>query len=189
MLEIISRSHLIQLQQCVPTPCRIDLRTTSVVIQLFYMSHPLLSYCKCLIILTPFIHPARRPISVPPLTSVLVIIHVPSSNTSSLPDLSLHYFRVFLFAFRLLKIESNHEHELSWARKIHTTVPFHQFRVFLFAFRLLKIESNHEHELSWARKIPYSYDPFPTHQFHVLPDHPRHHTLNKGSLSPPTLLA
>src|SRR5713226_973584 len=62
-------------------------------------------------------------------------------------------YRVFFFAFRLLKIESNHEHELSWARKIHMTVPFHSIRVFLFAFRLLKIESNHEHELSWARKI------------------------------------
>src|SRR5713226_6991751 len=33
-------------------------------------------------------------------------------------------YRVFLFAFRLLKCESNHEHVLSWARKIHTTVPF-----------------------------------------------------------------
>ena len=62
-------------------------------------------------------------------------------------------YRVFLFAFRLLKIESNHEHELSWARKIHMTVPFHHYRVFLFAFRLRKIESNHEHELSWAHKI------------------------------------
>ena len=62
-------------------------------------------------------------------------------------------FRVFLFAFRILKIESNHEHVRSWARKIHMTVPFHHFRVFLFAFRLLKIESNYEHELSWARKI------------------------------------
>jgi len=30
--------------------------------------------------------------------------------------------------------------------------------------------------------------PYPR-QFHMLPDHPRHHTLNKGSLSPPTLLA
>ena len=165
-----------------------------------------------------------------------------------------HHFRVFLFAFRLLKIESNHEHVLSWARKIHTTVSFHYFRVFLFSFRLLKIESNHEHELSWARKIHmtvpffihtssssltheevpprllalrsilsaapplrsplfrvfcsllpfyhslslpqpihsqilYRYDPFTTSQSHMLPDHPRHHTLNKGSLSPPTLLA
>ena len=69
MLEIISRSHLVQCQHCVPTPCRIDLRATSAVIRLFhtfYMSHPLLSYCKCFVILPSFIHPARRPTNVPP---------------------------------------------------------------------------------------------------------------------------
>ena len=72
MLEIIYRSHLVQFQHCVPTPCRIDLRATSGVIRLFhtfYMSHPLLSYCKCFVILPPFIHPARRPTSVPPTLS------------------------------------------------------------------------------------------------------------------------
>ena len=69
MLEIISRSHLVQLQHCIPTPCHINLCATSAVVGLFhsfYMSHPLLSYCKCFVILPPFIHPARRPTSVPP---------------------------------------------------------------------------------------------------------------------------
>ena len=69
MLEIISHSHLVQFQHCVPTPCCIDLRATSAATRLFhtfYMSHPLLSYCKCFIIFPPFIHPARRPTSVPP---------------------------------------------------------------------------------------------------------------------------
>ena len=66
MLEIISRSHLVQCQHCVPIPCCL---ATSAAIRLFhsfYMSHPLLSYCKCFIIFPPFIHPARRPTSVPP---------------------------------------------------------------------------------------------------------------------------
>ena len=34
----------------------------------FYMSHSLLSYCKGFLIFPPFIHPARKPTSVPPLT-------------------------------------------------------------------------------------------------------------------------
>ena len=80
MLEIISCSHLVQLQHCVPTPCRINLRAASIVIRLFHllhMSHSLLSYCKGFVILPPFIHPARKPTSVPPPPSVLIIINVP----------------------------------------------------------------------------------------------------------------
>ena len=50
-----------------------------------------------------------------------------STNCHGLAKSTCQYhsnYRVFLFAFRLLKIESNHEHVLSWARKIHMTVPF-----------------------------------------------------------------
>src|SRR5713101_1936798 len=63
----------------------------------------------------------------------------PKVNTSSLLDHPKH--RVSLFAFRLLKHESNHEHELSWARKIHMTVPFHSFRVFLLLSDSLKLKA------------------------------------------------
>ena len=68
MLEMISRSHLEPFQHCDLTLCCLDLHATSAVIRLFhtfYMSHPLLSYCKCFVIFPPFIHPARRPTSVP----------------------------------------------------------------------------------------------------------------------------
>ena len=39
-------------------------------------------------------------------------------------DSTISLLQSLLIAFRLLKIESDHEHELSWARKIHMTVPF-----------------------------------------------------------------
>ena len=159
MLEIISRFHLVQLQQCAPTPCSIDLRATSVVIRLFYMSHPLLSYRKCFVIFSTIHSPRKEAHQCSPLTSILVLIHVPSSNTSSLPDHSLNSESSYLLSDSLklkatmsmyypglvkstrqyhsintessyllsdsLKYESNHEHELSWARKIHMTIPFY----------------------------------------------------------------